>query len=488
MNLFLSAKEEAKLKMLKELIFNDKIVLASALKENLEISERTIERYIAEINEDIAAHLENDDIYIEKTSGRVIFHLPKSSSPQYVIDYLKMIYMENSLEYNILECLFKEKYASVSVLAEKLYITPSSLYKKIYQIEETFNSFGLKFIWGENVRSNLAIQEKKLRYLYYYLYWNIFKGFRKFPGIPTKEIMTIQQAVALNPVKLKQLEYILYIIKQRLVSGHRVELPNEIKEVIRIFSQKKDLSVHFISVFNNYPEQSDERLYFNHFARIVISELDTESERIEIGKSLAACANRLTDTANKFLIELGERFNGEFLSDDYYEKLYYVTLFLVFDVSIDIEVPDDLVMKPDSSFFEKMSPENYKTLAKLKNFYLQFVSLENLPTKNIDVSMLIVSNLINSEHSRKPFLIYVEFTASITGGNMIKRKISHVFNEANVQFTNDIRRADLIISDTVVEHFVEKEYYYMDVLTDKNRWEKLFELIQNKLMSITFHL
>ena len=135
------------------------------------LSTRTVHKYIHHLAQHLT-HWPTAEIHLDTCSGQGT-RLVKAASFNIRIVYA--YYAEHSLIYTFFDAIFSKETLSPIDFCLSHYISPASLYRKLAPLRKVFQRFNLKL----DV-SSLQIKgtESQIRYFYYTLYQEIFRGYR----------------------------------------------------------------------------------------------------------------------------------------------------------------------------------------------------------------------------------------------------------------------------------------------------------------------
>lgn len=201
--------------------------------------------------------------------------------------------------------------------------------------------------------------------------------------------------------------------------------------------------------------------------------------------------NPITHFSSDLMSTLSERYN---LSLNNEEKIIFSYLLtLLFSLAF--------VLKPDlSHFFTLTFPEpNYNLLIKnetttdIRKFYTSFIqnypfdsSMEPIKEEYlVDYTCSLIYTLL--QMVKKPVIhIYLQITKDFTGKIFLEQKIFEIFTNNSVVITDDIRKSNLIISDTMEVPQDKIQVFFLENMHDSNQWKELLILLQKLLISQYF--
>ncbi|MDT1995933.1 helix-turn-helix domain-containing protein [Carnobacterium divergens] len=134
MSIFLSKADTRKLLLLHiiEESFQQQITI-SELKKRMEVSEFIVISAYEELKEDIKNYRLSDQIAIQKFNKILKIKRTMNFSSK----SLRSIYIQRSLNFQIIEDIFEEKFSNPSDYAERFYISRTKVYTQITGIKKT---------------------------------------------------------------------------------------------------------------------------------------------------------------------------------------------------------------------------------------------------------------------------------------------------------------------------------------------------------------
>ncbi|WP_314067983.1 helix-turn-helix domain-containing protein [uncultured Vagococcus sp.] len=496
MIVFMNKADESKLAMIKYLSFHPEGCALESLAEYLTLSVRTAGRYFNSLTEDCAILFHSEDFILIKQAGMITLSVSDNLSYNYFIDRLHVMYTERSFEYTIIQTLLSKKFATINELSEELFISPSNLYRYLYKIEHIIQKFGMEFSFFDNQSDlNFIYEEKNIRFFSYFFYWSCIKGIHIPPFTYRKErIIQITDSLNLDdsqnwlPSKSAQISYLCYITSVRhKQKNHTIDLSTDVQEILTVFFEINDLSPLFLP-FSTENESMTERLFFNLFIRLTISEMDSSKIKQEITDNLLPLDNSLTQYSYHLLKMISDTFNIHFTQEEYAHFFYYSLItFLLVDY-LQINLPDEFREIQHRSIIDQQTTEyNEHILKQATLLFSDFKSKYPLPDGNERTVIGLIGIIIDSR-KKSPLMIGIHYAKSIIGESVIQQKLTYMFNPENVKFTTDINKADLIISDSYAPTNDISHFFYLDSLTDSLRWEKLFDYVKKHLSEKAFLL
>lgn len=140
--------------------------------ELLELDRRTILKTINTLQKDIISNHWEDMITIEIVDKILLTKI----GPLFSIETFYTYYMSKSFCVELALHLFTHQSDSIDELAEHLYVSKATFYRRITPLKEVLSYFDvtLDFISSQN---KLVGSEKQIRYFYFNFFWEIFRSF-----------------------------------------------------------------------------------------------------------------------------------------------------------------------------------------------------------------------------------------------------------------------------------------------------------------------
>jgi hypothetical protein len=90
----------------------------------------------------------------------------------------------------------------------------------------------------------------------------------------------------------------------------------------------------------------------------------------------------------------------------------------------------------------------------------------------------LLSILLEVENRSKTY-IYIQIYKEFSTKFMISHMIASVFNAENVVITDDFRKADLVITDSLEQAGrAQRNIYFFDSLKNHDQWKEILQAIQ----------
>lgn len=495
MFIFMNKTDFQKLTLLKLIFHTTPDSTFSHLSQQMDLSQRTIERYLKDIETDCQAIPELKDFYFKKIDSHITAIFPNNLSPHYISDRLHVSYTEKSIEFNIIRTLLLKKYNSLNELADELFISPSSLYRLLYKLEPMMEKFDIKFSFFDSHSDlNIHYDEKKLRLFSYYFYWNSLKGLHLEPFDEHKMLVKeIDDAIAwgnfnsLLPSKKEQIRYLCTITSLRVkVSKQELVLPPDLIKIAQIFMVTNDLSL-FLAPLRELPVEHIERQFFNIFSRIIMGEIDSFEQKKEMFDAFSKEDLSLVNDCHNLLHSFENHFKLSLSEEDYVTFFYYFLQTFIFLDYFQVGLPVEFKGFNDLDLFNKKTDLSKSTILKqATDFYETCQFSITIPKEHERIIIATICSIIEVQDN-PPLKIAIQYSKNTVGAFLIRKKIQQFFSHESFIFTNDYSQIDIVISDCFVPVNTDVRYFfYMDSLDGELRWNALFDYLAKVLKDSNF--
>lgn len=495
---FFLKKQQTKLEILSQLS-NEKKVSFSSFLSTLNLPRTTLKRAIDDLNSDLETNkllcvLEQDE------SKKYYLVVSKNGSPLNIYHRLKLVYIKESLHFQLLNQLLTSNSQSIHDLTDHLVISSSYCYKLIKELNTLLAKFKLKIsTLGKGGRIEITGQEQTLRIFSFIILTEIYQAIEwPFQHISKKEVESMIQSQKTDHTnffsasKLNQVLFYLAITDLRVKNKKKLKSMNsELISVMGILTTNIDFLDSRI-LFSKYyhldqTTVTNEVLYFNAIFRIVIAHSIPSVQKEMAGKKIVQSELRFSENLIKIANELFEEFNIQKNESTFFESVYFLSIYKIFMNLINIDIESLLkasynypisfegthYVKPDAiidfcNAFLKKNPDFASKLFSKKNFYYT----------------CIILNILTRIYRKTTLKIYIQFSKIFLGERLLKQNIENTFNSSTLLITSDFEQADLIISDSMdaITESKSKKYFYFYDVNDRRIWIELFQFIQLNLL------
>jgi len=236
------------------------------ISEQLNVVERTIQRYILQLKDCIERFNEGENekdrlfLHYEKYKG-VYLETPKGQG----LNLFKQLILEQDETFVMLKQIFFEEFQSVTKYSLDHYISESKVRKSIKKIRQYLKRYHLAL---SNISFKIVGDEKQIRLLTFYLTWYGFKGTEwPFKQINKEKIdqvvCSLEQvfSMTLTETQKKQLTYMLAINLFRFKRNHIISFEKEWENYVDVQESLKKIPFLQMMFFKNQERMTSE-IYF----------------------------------------------------------------------------------------------------------------------------------------------------------------------------------------------------------------------------------
>ncbi|EJR89810.1 BglG family transcription antiterminator [Bacillus cereus] len=359
------------------------------LSRELDCSEKTVRKDVRMIISTLP-----EEWQIKSVKGRGIF-LHKLDNVS--TSMLHSLFIETTLSFQVLKNLFYEQVQTLSELADKLYIHPSSLYKVLIRVEEELALFKL-----EIKKRPLKIKgwEVQIRLFYYNFFFKLY-GMKDWPFSYCKldDLLGYTDEIKdcsdshLSPESKQKYTFLLAIIIKRIQQGHIVKIDEQLFLTIKENYMFQEVSKMCSKIQRDYGIviPTSEKIFLT-LALTKCHFLCTERESIKKLK-LKNFYKKTLDIHNYLhsFIQLLETELDESLQDDQELLFAFITYFE--KIELLMKIPNNLVFQfhqKTDLYIHNTYPATYKGIQKVlekleKKYDIYSLSGETIETLTIQV-------------------------------------------------------------------------------------------------------
>lgn len=488
----LSEKENLKLLILKEMLYNPTSRYTSKLSKIFNRANSSIIRYLNEIMSDLE-YIFSQKLIIDDHDGSYTIINKDNSNFSYILDMLKHYYLSNSDLYELyFTLLLGREIYSTEQLAQHLNMSISSTYSKLKRINLIAAPFGVKV---KISKKKFIGEEVNIRVFIGYMTWVLLRGVKNeslphfynpwndksyIDNLPFKSYENLSNS-QLNKLKIL-LNTLVYRTK---VEGELIELPHEFYEEAAPFAE---IDHPFLDILSNYLDgesKKKETIFFYFVARTIYG-IDTEIKKKEIIERLKGSSTEIMTIIIDFLEAFRSYFDILFTQESYDEVLYIVTISFLYYKYIGIDFTDNF----EFSIFEinKEFNNRRKFTSKLReiNFFLdKYLENHKILYMTHNMKELLSHSLyfiLETSYFNCKLNIYIDYSKNLWIPNSIKHNILSSFNNDSVQFVEDFAEADIVISDIYTKNItnLNNTFYFENPYLDQT-WSELLKFVANSI-------
>ncbi|WP_342513756.1 helix-turn-helix domain-containing protein [Sporosarcina sp. FSL K6-1522] len=505
-NLFVNQYNKKKFILLKNLILYKKSLSIFEISELLNISVTSTTRYIKNLENDLIFNFQNEQIDIVTSNNMTKIEVTKNLNIGLIIDKMRLFYIKSSQEYSVLEALLSKHYPSIEALSLDIHISSSYVYKTIQTLKKILSRFDLKIYFNnDSIISNIVGEERNIRFFLIYIYSHVFKGM-EWPfqnDTPSayysdfiETYMTELNSKNFSSSQLIRIKQFLIISVYRIKGkGQYIEMDDAFKVIMQKWTESPSFNMTFFNskLIANSEQRAIENYYMNFLLRFFISDIDSDKNKIIISKKLILEDNPLTKATQKLLDSFLETFNINVGGESYYILIYQVQLMLIFLNFQNIDLTSYTVTSTTLSRFNSKN-KNFSTIEKKISEFIRDFFIIN---KEINIKLTKSSTLYFAQYlffladkfvKAKPIMIYIQLSKDCFSTSVVKSRILKFFNTDGLVFTDDIKQADLIVSDNYEENIDNDKFFYFDDLYNLQDWSSLILFINDRFFNYrTYH-
>lgn len=501
--LLMKKTERQQFELLKQLIRKPEGMTALEITDYLHISLHAAYRYEKQLSEGLSQTFPENKVLLFKENNIYKVFIDRSLSISYVIDTMGLYYIQISQQFGLSRALFYKNFPSAEALAQEVNLSLSHTYKILKRMNKSFEPFNISIVFQEgDTNKNMVGDEKSIRITMFYIYWAIYKGLEwPFFRSPKyfSELPAPIEITRLSPSQKKRLIYFqTFTYWQIIYKKSYVILQPEFAAYLDFFEEVSP--VHFPKMIqdllykNQVPENviRGEERYFGFLARFYIANIDSSEDKQLIVAKLKRSKLPLTDFAILFLDQFLFQFEIN-LSEKNYDLLYYQIIFnLLYTQFFGTDVPFTQVT--DEVFpYKEDTPDLFDMQKKdLIDYVYDNLSKLLFPTIKKESSLVeylarILYSALSSANNQTTLKLFIQYSKTIYGYDLIKNKLSTIFNSTVLEFTFDITKADIVISDSCESlDLIEANkpmIFYFEYPYDEAVWQSLTKFINQQICS-----
>lgn len=189
--------------------------------EELDLDRRTILKTIRSLQKDISLNNWQELVTIEIIDKNLFAHF----GPLFSIETFYSYYMSKSFGVNLMLRLFAHQSDSIDELADHLYVSKATFYRKITPLKQVLSDFELTLDFT-SPQNKLIGSEKQIRYFFFTFFWETFRSFpysdseNVFSDLQRKTLTTFLSNYDVTPSFTLIIELQLSIYLNRFHNGY----------------------------------------------------------------------------------------------------------------------------------------------------------------------------------------------------------------------------------------------------------------------------
>lgn len=473
---------------------NNRWYPVSEISSELDVVERTVQRYIHRLQELV-------DDYNQEREHLIVISYEKYKGVQLEIDSgsnymeLKSYILENDETMKIFKLIIFEEFQSISKYAADNFVSESLIRKSLKKIKVFLNNYQLTLS-----RNSFVIQgeEKQIRLIIYITAWIIFKGMTwPFDFISQEKInLSVDQIaeeldLGFSVIHQKQMGYMLAVNILRLRKKHIITMEPEWQNYVNLPKLIENIPMlnAFISDYNIYIESE---LYFY----VVLLQLKTkfyESENYK--KSVLNYHKKKNSNVYQATHLFLQRFNQDIckipkeLYDRFFMTSFCAHLFSHLFSTIQVDIDGHMIFRNLEVEYPELSHRFEKLLKELHE-----ESKDELFTKEsflVQKYMLLFSSILPLTYFEPEIKLFLDSDLPFFVKNNVKNQIIDRFKyEFNLSFVGneEIDQASLVLTN--IPNLLEEKLRFSRKihLFDFPFNQRDFMEIERKLRGISQHV
>lgn len=431
------------------------------LSSRLNVVERTIQRYIHQLEDTVAQYNEVKDSYIqlnyEKYNG---IQLETDSGSNYI--EFKTYILETDITIHILKKIMFEEFYSVKKYAMTYFVSENAIRKSLKKINIFLDLYNLSLS-----RSSFQVvgEEKNIRIIAYIVGWVTFKGVTwPFDSIDQRKayqtVDNFSEAFKLtfSNIQRKQMAYMLAINLIRFRKNHVIGLEPEWKNYVNIpvLMQTLPVMTDLVDVYHIRVES--EMCFYVLLLQMKVKVFESEELKRRVFAYHEKCHSDIFHATHLFMKRFQEKLMPipEELSDRFFLTSFCAHLFCRIFNQLQVDIDGHQLM--DQAEYD------YPTLKEKLNCFIKdlheesdielFLSREFLAQKYI----LLFSSISPLNYYEPPIKIFLDSDLPFFVKQTITTKINDRFkHDFNIIFLKDQSLQDSDIVLTNIPNIIEEE-------------------------------
>lgn len=490
--IFMKKNETHRFELLKQLLYAKNGATTQEMMELFNISSKTFYRYKKQLSDDLAIVFKQKEVTIKKKKLLYIVELAPTLTFSYVLDTMRLHYIKISQKFSILEALLKRHYISVEVLAQDLNLSPSHVYSNLTSLNKLMRLFNLKISFSPSIyKTNILGAEQDLRVMGFILFWMVYKGlewpFAKTPSTyQTLPLAVNDQRIA--PSQQTRLRYFQNVTYWRtLYRKESLSLSKEFLDYLTYFETvaPTDLFSNLEKADLEQINQKDEAYFFGFLSRFLVANIDSVEQRRTIAQALILSKLPLTELAKKILDQLLTTYKVKLSADNYLENYYLFMISLLYIRFIGINFRRFLVDDTIDSKAKWFSSDESSYRAFVKETLFNEPLLRSHMNSGLTSFMakFFHSILKNGERNAK-LRVFIQHSINHFIYDFIKNNLLTIFGDSTLEFTFDVKDADVIISDAFEGEDSNEKTFHFEHSHDQASWRELILFISGKIYAL----
>ncbi|MFS0953666.1 helix-turn-helix domain-containing protein [Enterococcus durans] len=495
-DILLDKYSQKKLTLL-NLVYRHSTVNHLFLAEQLDLSTRSVNRYVHEINQEIAHQYGKEEFL--QTDGLTYYRISPKFNNLAVLDtfyHLKLHYLNLSIPFQLLLRLSINEKISVSRLLEELVISSSYLFRVVKKLAIFLEEFEIEIKIDKQNKLFLEGEEKKVRIFLFYFLTDSFQGIEwPFKRISQLELqkLRIDEGSYLPYNRDSSFDFYLAILANRLANHHTIQSKNEyLTPLLTIFSKTGHGRQSLIlKKFLIDEKKKTEILYYDYMLATLLPESISKYEQQLVGEALFEQEDEIILLCKQLIQRIAAEYTIDLDMNEQYLALYHFVLFYISLIEHEKEFNSlSKIAFPSYDYNLTLSDSDEETIKEIYTKTLHSIilspelyqRLESPESRNAVCRLL--GNFAQSFHKETIF-IYIQMTKDIHAKDYIERRLLSFFNAQTICFIEESKKADVVITDIFRVGSNQSVFFIYD-LKSRLEWEKLTSFIQHLLLDRLF--
>ncbi|MBK0084299.1 helix-turn-helix domain-containing protein [Lactococcus sp. S64] len=214
--------------------------------------------------------------------------------------------------------------------------------------------------------------------------------------------------------------------------------------------------------------------YFTFLLSISNSDMISKKNKIKLGKFLIHYNHPYCQQVNEILKE-------QFTYNENNEESYFLMSYILNMAIISSYLMEDTVIEFNKLIASDHLPYLDSKENEVNEYWLNTSAIELGDNQKEVVKRILYS--FNNISKKSNLIIFLEMANDLSSSQYIEFKLRQTFNSERIKITNDIEKANMIITDTFEDLKYNDKVFYLDSINNKNAWSELQMYILKTFMS-----
>lgn len=468
------------------------------LADFLNLNQRTVRDRIRIMNQTLENEFDFSDVITIQIDGTISIN-PQYSDERLLLFYkLKLLYLKETYEFQILSYLFLNYQKSNDELCDDLFITKSYLFRIIKKINRNLKTLEIHI---ENINNQLYIKgdEVIIRLLGFLMISDAYQSlewpYEKVDKVELLAYLPYEEDMIANKLSQAKKDHLLHffaLLSVRFNNHEFVQLRHDpkLRELLEMLKENYDLAKIYeeeITLKLPHVNQMAENLYFNFVSRIYLADFIPDIKKLSMGKKLFCSNNYFSNLAKQLLAKIETEVTFIITTSEEHFIIYELTLFFAYTYFLGNKMPALNNYVFEVPHFRITAESEYSD--KIDQLVQSFIKENDISFLESKSTFFTLSNLVRTGiqiQACKPTQVYLHITKDFTEKAILEEMIKKIFNPSSVKITRNFSQADILITDTFEPVNSELKFYYFDGLQNQNQWPGLIHLIEETILEKMF--